>query len=101
MPFFRKLPATRRRILTLCFVLALSITARGVDCPECVKDVKRMDGHGPASDGSGRLNVNVQIAFSGEGSWNDESTGLTNTNIWNGVQTGALAWNNQATNYKF
>jgi hypothetical protein len=60
-----------------------------------------MEGHGVASDGSGRLNVNVQIAFSGEGSWNDDSTGLTNTNIWNGVHAGALDWNNQAINHKF
>jgi len=90
-----------RRILPLCLILVLSGLAQAVDCPKCVKDKIPMAGHGPAVDGSGRLNVNVQIAYNGAGSWSDSSTGLTNTNIWNGVQNGTRDWNNQAINYNF
>jgi hypothetical protein len=96
-----------RRILPLCLILVLSGLAQAVDCPQCYKDSIPMAGHGPAVDGSGRLNVNVQIAYNGSGSWSDPSTGLTDTNIWNGVQSASLDWNNatttsgQATNYNF
>lgn len=89
----------------IAIILALSLVAYG-DCPHCHKNQIPMTGHGAAPDGSGRLNVNVQIT----GSWTDPSTGATNANIWNGVRDGSLDWNNatqtgtptgQATNYYF
>lgn len=94
----------------LCFVsllilaLALSPIVHS-DCPNCHKDQAPMAGHGPAPDGSGRLKVNVQI----DSSFND-SPGVTNSNIWNGVRDARTDWNNQtqtgtpsgqATNYYF
>jgi len=94
-------------ILGLCLVFLYSIVARAVDCPRCAKDKVPMPGHGSAVDGSGRLNVNVQIAYNGTGSWSDPATGLTNGNIWDGVQNASRDWNNatttagQPTNYHF
>jgi hypothetical protein len=94
---------TRRFIVPLCLILVLSSVAYAVDCPKCTKDKIPMAGHGAAVDGSGRRNVNVQIA----GSWNDPATGNTNTHIWNGVRDATNDWNNattstgQATNYHF
>ncbi|HEY2961851.1 MAG TPA: M57 family metalloprotease [Pyrinomonadaceae bacterium] len=107
MKFFGSKLATPRRLAPIWLLLVLTGFAQAVDCPRCQKNKLPMAGHGAAVDGSGRLNVNVQIAFSGTVSWSDPATGNTNSNIWNGVQGAALDWNNattstgQATNYNF
>jgi hypothetical protein len=83
--------------LGLCVLLLCSTITYAVDCPRCSKDKVPMAGHGPAVDGSQRLNVNVQIAYNGTSSWTDPSTGQTNGNIWDGVQNAARDWNNATT----
>jgi hypothetical protein len=65
------------------------------ECPNCFWNVKRMSGHGTTADG--RTKINVQISFSGTGSWNDPGTSTTNANIWNGVNNANANWNNQTS----
>ena len=89
---------------SLAIILAFSLLTYA-DCPNCNKNQIPMAGQGPAPDGSGRRQVNVQI----DASFND-SPGNTNANIWNGVRDARTDWNNatqngtpsgQATNYYF
>ncbi|MDQ3744485.1 MAG: M57 family metalloprotease [Acidobacteriota bacterium] len=100
----------RNKLCTLLAVILVLSTVVYGDCPNCHKNQVPMAGHGAAPDGSGRLNVNVQIAYSGSGSWTNPSTGSTYDSIWNGVRDASLDWNNatqtgtpdgQATNYYF
>ena len=89
----------RTRISVILSTIILGILGASIlvsaDCPNCFKNVKRMSGHGTTTDG--RTKLNVQISFSGSGSWNDPGTSTTNSNIWNGVNSANTDWNNQTT----
>ena len=57
------------------------------ECPKCYSNNNApMEGHGPATDGSGRRQIHVQI----DSSWGTQ----TNSAIWNGTQAAVNAWNN-------
>lgn len=88
---------TRIGITLFAIILAiLGSTALSLaDCPNCFRNVKRMSGNGTTADG--RTKINVQISFSGSGSWNNPGTSTTNAAIWDGVQSARTDWNNQTT----
>jgi hypothetical protein len=77
----------------ICLLIGFSVFARSL-CPPCKTDQLPMSGHGPATDGSGRRQINVAI----DGSW-DVSPGQTNVNVYNGVTTAISMWNAKATCY--
>ncbi len=66
--------------------LGLSYLASAEDCPGCYSNNDPpMAGHGPASDGSGRRTIHVQI----DSSWGTQ----TNVAIWNGTEDARRVWN--------
>jgi len=89
----------RTRVGITLFLIILGILGSAVlsfaDCPNCFWNVKRISGHGTTADG--RTKLNVQISFSGSGSWNNPGTTTTNANIWNGVNSANADWNSQTT----
>jgi hypothetical protein len=89
----------RIRISFILFSIILGILMASIlasaECPNCFRNVERMSGHDTTADG--RRRIHVQIATSGEGSWNDPGTNTTNTNIFNGVRDAMADWNNTTT----